>query len=191
VAHLTLFALQVIGLSLLASTFPWRRRVLWLILAGCTIDFAAGILLHAYVQNLENGEQKTVYAALNPAGGKPNDAPATPDSVGGLAWENWYLKHQYALNAQALARLDAAPNALASVGRNQIERSLAENELYWHGWYARNGGSVKLLGDHFRGQPRWRIFAQVGALIVLLGAAMAMVLKSNALLLKDGQRALS
>ena len=185
VAHLTLFSLQAIGLSLLASTFPWRRRVLWLILAGCAIDFAAGILLHAYVQNLENDEQKTVYAALNSTGGKPNDAPVTPDSVGGLAWDNWYLKHQYTLNAQALASLDRAPTAGASVGRGQIERSLAEDESYWHGWYARNGGSVKLLGDHFWGQARWRIFPEISALLALLGAAMGMVLKRNALLLKD------
>ena len=32
------------GLSLLAAVFPWRRALMPVILAGCLIDFSAGIL---------------------------------------------------------------------------------------------------------------------------------------------------
>lgn len=183
VAHLTLFPLQLVGLSFLAAAFPWRRKVLWLILAGCAVDFCGGVLLHAYVQNLENSPGRTVYAGLNATGGKPNDTRAAWYSVGGLAWENWYLKHQYLLNVEALARLDHGPSAHASVGRIQIEQSLTNNDSCWHGWYARNGGSLQFLGDHFSGQAPWCISAQMSALILLLASVIRSVIKKNLLML--------
>ena len=33
--------------------------------------------------------------------------------------------------------------------------SLAEDEGYWHGWYARNNGTIGFLGDHTAGESGW------------------------------------
>ena len=179
VAHLTLFSLQVIGLSLLAGTFPWRRWMCWLIFAGCAVDFSGGVLLHAYVQNLENGKDRTVYAGLNATGGKPNDGATSWYSVGGLAWENWYLKHEYALNAEALTRLNHLPAAHMPIGRDRAEQALQNDQVYWHGWFARNGGSVTFLGDHCAAESHWVVYSQMGLLVILLGALMLLVIRKT------------
>src|SRR5437879_1554929 len=60
-AHLTLLPLEILGLSLLASTFPLRRALLTLVVAGCLIDFSFGIFLHAHLESLENSPQTTIF----------------------------------------------------------------------------------------------------------------------------------
>jgi hypothetical protein len=181
-AHITLLSLEIIGLALLAATFPWRRLVLSLLLAGCLMDFSFGVLLQVYVESLENSSQKTVFLGLNAAGGKPNDNPATLYSFGGVAWDNWYLKHQYALNREGLDNLADRLSQHATVGRAQMQNSLAEDEIFWHGWYARNGGSVTLLGDHFPVESKLPVLAQIGLLILLLVCLMRMVVRKSAVL---------
>ncbi len=52
-AHLTLLPLAAMGLALLAGAFPWRRTLGALLVAGCLIDFAAGILLHVHCESRE------------------------------------------------------------------------------------------------------------------------------------------
>ena len=42
-AHLTMLPLEVLGLSLIAASFPWRRKVAVWLLAGCAIDFGLGV----------------------------------------------------------------------------------------------------------------------------------------------------
>jgi hypothetical protein len=167
---------------LLAATFPWRRLVLSLVLAGCLMDFSFGVLLQVYVESLENSSQKTAFLGLNAAGGKPNDNPATPYSFGGVAWDNWYLKHRYALNRDGLGKLADRPGEHATIGRAQMQRSLAEDEIFWHGWYARNGGAVTLLGDHFPVESKLAVLAQSGLLVLLLVCFMRMVVRKSAVL---------
>jgi hypothetical protein len=183
-AHITLLSLEIVGLALLAGTFPWRRLVLSLVLAGCLIDFSCGVLLQLYVESLENSPHRMVFAGLNAVGGKPNDNPATPYSFGGVAWDNWYLKHQYALNREGISKLDDRPPALASIGKAQMQKSLAEDQTVWHGWYARNGGSVKFLGDQFSGESQWPLVGQIGLLLLLLVCLVGAVVRKNAALLK-------
>ena len=59
--------------------------------------------------------QRTVFQGLNSIGGKPNDNPATPYSFAGTAWDNWYLKHQYALSRKGLDQLAGLPPEAAAV----------------------------------------------------------------------------
>jgi len=185
-AHITLFSLQIMGLSLLAAAFPWRKAMLFAVLAGCVADFSAGIVLHAYVESLENAPGRTVYAGLNPLGGKPADSPTSVFSIGGAAWDNWYLKHQYALNREALNRLSGQNLGYATVAKAKIESALAEDDAYWHGWYSRNGGSVVLLGDHFSSASDAPAFAKIGFLVLLLIFLLRVTASKNMRLLEQG-----
>jgi 4-amino-4-deoxy-L-arabinose transferase-like glycosyltransferase len=177
VAHLTLLPLEILGLSLLAASFPLRRRVLLMLLAGCLIDFSLGIALHARVESLENTPQRKVFAGLNSQSANAGDAVLTPLSPADFAWNNWFLKHQYALNRDALAELDRRPPRNAAFGRAQIERSLAEDDSYWHGWYARNNGSVEFLGDH----SAWGLGLPGGLLLLLLLGLLYALIKQGRL----------
>ena len=147
-AHLTLLPLEILGLSLLAATFPLRRTLLTLVVAGCLIDFSFGVFLHAHVESQENSPQKTIFRSLSVVGvNQPNDV-VTPASPSALTWDNWILKHQYA----QLVELSQSPHPDAVLGRARREEWLREDEVYWHGWYARNNGSVRFLGDDAAGE---------------------------------------
>lgn len=183
-AHITLFSVQIIGLALLATTFPWRKALMSVILVGCVIDFSAGILLQVYVESLENRAGRTVFAGLNPVGGKPMSSATTVYSFGGVAWDNWYLKHQYALNQEGLNKLMGQEASYAPIAKAKMQSALAEDESYWHGWYSRNGGSVKLLGDHFAGSSDAPAVAKIGLLVVLLGLLMRVTARKNGALAK-------
>ena len=147
-AHLTLLPMEILGLSFLAATFPMRRALVSLVVAGCLIDFSFGIFLHAHVESLENTPQKTIFRSLSAVGVNQPNATIAPDSPSALAWNNWILKHQYA----QLMELSQSPNPDAVMGRARREEWLQEDEVYWHGWFARNNGSVEFLGDHAAGE---------------------------------------
>jgi hypothetical protein len=170
-AHVTLLPVEILGLSLLAARFPLRRTLLLLVMAGCLFDFSCGILLHAHVQSLENSSQRSIFPGLSLLGGKESSAATAPDSLSALAWENWFLKHQYALNREKLdelSRYRPANAAVVLIGRAQMQKVLQEDEVYWHGWYARHGGVVEFLGDHTAGESAWRTTVPAGLLLLLL-----------------------
>jgi len=183
-AHITLFSLQILGLAWLAAAFPWRKAVLLLIFAGCLVDFSAGILLQVYVESLENTPGTTSYAGLNAVGGKPTGGPMTAYSFGGVAWDNWYLKHQYALNREGLDRLAGQETGSAPLAKARMQEALCENDAYWHGWYSRNGGSVTLLGDHLAGASGGPAILKLCLLALLLGFLMRATASENAALLR-------
>jgi hypothetical protein len=112
------------------------------------IDFSFGILLHAHVESLENAPQQTVFRSLSVVGVNQPNAVVTPTSPSALGWENWILKHQYA----QLVKLYQSPHPDAVLGRARREEWLREDELYWHGWYARHNGAIEFLGDHDAGE---------------------------------------
>ena len=72
----------------------------------------------------------------------------TSDSLSGASWNNWILKHQYA----QLVALSESHRLDATVGRVQTQKSLGDDEIYWHRWYARNNGAIGFLGDHTAGE---------------------------------------
>jgi hypothetical protein len=60
-AHLTLMPMEVLGLSLIAAAFPWRRLAAIAIVAGCFVDFSLGVFLQARLEAFENTPQRTVF----------------------------------------------------------------------------------------------------------------------------------
>ena len=167
-AHLTLLPMEILGLSLLAAVFPLRRAFLTLVVAGCLIDFSFGIFLHAHVESLENSPQSTIFRSLSAIDTNQPNAVVTPDSPSALGWNNWILKHQYA----QLVELSRSAHPDAVLGRARREEWLQEDEVYWHGWFARNSGSVGFLGDHTAGESGMgtKILA---SLLVMLALALA------------------
>lgn len=181
VAHLTLLPLEILGLSLLAATFPLRRTVLIFLMAGCLIDFSGGILLHAHVESLENDSQRPVFSGLNITGGRGSLEVVTSTSLSGVAWDNWFLKHEYALNTEKLDELSRYRPANAATGRAQMQKALRDDEVYWHGWYARNEGTVEFLGDHTAGASTWAMTVLASMLVLLaIGLVRATLLYGRA-----------
>jgi len=64
VAHLTLLSLQILGISLLAGSFPLPRWAGIALIAGCVIDFSLGVFLQARVENMEDTGQRTAFPGL-------------------------------------------------------------------------------------------------------------------------------
>jgi hypothetical protein len=156
VAHLTLLPLEVLGLTLLAANFSWRRAVAFVILAGCIVDFSLGIFLHARIENLENSPERTVFPGLTVAGTVLAIGLPGPDSLSRTAWSNWFFKHHDALCRQWLQELSEYRLSAAALqsARAPLEHELQQDDALWYGWYARNDGTLTFLGDHFTG-PSW------------------------------------
>jgi len=162
-AHLTLLPMEILGLSVLAAMFPLRRALLTLVVAGCLIDFSFGIFLHAHIESLENSPQKTIFPSLSVIGANQTSPVVTPDSPSPKDWNNWILKHQYA----QLIELSQSPHPDAVLGRARREEWLREDEVYWHGWYARNNGVTEFLGDHTASESGLGTKILAGLLVVL------------------------
>jgi hypothetical protein len=147
-AHITLLSLEVLGLSLLASTFPLRRALLALVIAGCLIDFSFGILLHARIESVENFAQGPISPGLSGSAGKTTQPTLTPYSPSAIARNNWILKHQYA----QLKEFSRSRGPVANTGQVQMQELFRDDEKYWHGWFFRNNGVISFLGDHIAGE---------------------------------------
>jgi hypothetical protein len=157
VAHLTLVPLELLGLTLLSARFFSRRLVAWLIIAGCAIDFSLGIFFHVRIQHLENAAGHTYFTGLSYSRGQFAIGTPGPESLNVSAWRNWLGKHQMAYSEKWLASGesyrpgDPAVEATRADLRAAIAEQLKEDDTLWHGWYARHGGEITLLGDHFDG----------------------------------------
>jgi hypothetical protein len=147
VAHLTLLSMEILGLSLLAGMFPFRRILLALVIAGCLLDFSFGVLLQAHVESLENTSKRKIFPSLVEVMAQ-KQPETTADSLSESAWNNWILKHQYA----QLVELSESHNVDAAVGRGQVQKWSENDQKFWHGWYARNNGAVGFLGDRLAGK---------------------------------------
>ena len=168
VAHLTLVPLEFLGLTWLAANFRSRRWMAVLILAGSMVDFGLGVLLHARIENLENAPGRTVYSGLAVMRSAFVPGPPAPESLSRWAWDNWFRKHQDAKAKEWLAQVEAyrasgaASEASAASVRPVFQEAIDQDRTLWHGWFARHGGSVTLIGDAF-GEGR----APLALLIVL------------------------
>lgn len=60
-AHLTLLSLEILGISLLAASFPLPRIPSMALVAGCVVDFSLGVFLHARVENYEISDQRVAF----------------------------------------------------------------------------------------------------------------------------------
>ncbi|HXA49180.1 MAG TPA: hypothetical protein VNV86_02685 [Candidatus Acidoferrum sp.] len=147
-AHLTLLPLELLGLTLLASRFRQGRILAMLLIAGCVIDFSLGVFLHLRVQHLENTAEHTYFSGPSVINGQVVVAPS-PEGLSGYASDNWLRKHQLAnaqrwrgelLNVQA----EGKPQVMA-----MLDQLTTDDPRLFKGWYARHGGEVEYLGDHF------------------------------------------
>jgi 4-amino-4-deoxy-L-arabinose transferase-like glycosyltransferase len=160
VSHLTLLALQIAGLALLASAFSiLPSAVRWIIIAGCCVDFGLGVFLHARVQSLENTPRREVFASITyQGGGQFGLAPQTANALYETAWRNWLLKRRTELFSRWLRELPRGHEAdpLFQAGwppaEQQLKTGLQLDAENWGGWRARHGGSLEHLGDHAAGQ---------------------------------------
>jgi hypothetical protein len=147
-AHLTLLPLELLGLTLLASRFRQGRILAMLVVAGCVIDFSLGVFLHLRVQHLENTAEHTYFSGPSVLNGQVVVAPSA-EGLSGYASDNWLRKHQLA-NAE---RWRAELRNVQAEGKPQVMSTLdqlaADDPRLFKGWYARHGGEVEYLGDHF------------------------------------------
>jgi len=150
VAHLTLIAIEALGVTLIAASFPWRRWMAVFLIAGCVVDFSLGVFLQARVESFDNTPQKTVFEGFNLVGNDLQLGAMGQDSLSGAAWRNWHLKNRAALDNEWLRRDRQLPQNSAVVQRyaDLFEQDLKSNAQDWQGWYARNGGAMTFLGDH-------------------------------------------
>jgi len=150
VAHLTLIAIEALGVTLIAASFPWRRWTAVFLIAGCVVDFSLGVFVQARVESFDNTPQRTVFEGFNLIGNDLQLGAMGPDSLSAAAWRNWHMKNQEAQDNQWLRRDRQLPQNSPVVQRyaNLFEQDLKSNAQDWQGWYARSGGAMTFLGDH-------------------------------------------
>jgi 4-amino-4-deoxy-L-arabinose transferase-like glycosyltransferase len=176
-AYGTLLSLQAIGLILLATAITQRRILTGLVLVGALADFSLGILLHAHVESLENGNGKSFYSDLVYTNGALRHADPGPDTLSDVAWQNWFDKHRSALCDEWLTELPARHKADAnfqliwSVRQREILDLKKEDDAQWGGWYARHNGEMTFWGDHIAGRFGERV--PIALLIALLTGLIA------------------
>jgi hypothetical protein len=175
VGHLTLLALQVVGLTMLAAVVPCKRGLLMAaILIGCAVDFSFGVLLQAHVESLDNTAHSVVFPGMEFVGGRIQTVAPGPDALSRSAWSNWFNKHRLVVYDWWLASLekqhgsDPAFQAMLPAYRGRMESVRSEDTQRWQGWFANHGGEVKLVADHL---TAWSTIFQM--LLVALFLALA------------------
>lgn len=173
-AHLTLLPLIVLGLTLLAASFPLPRLVVVALLAGCSIDFFIGVLLQARIESLENTPARTVFAVgIREANRVLERVGGNQDSLGVKASANWYIKHQYEISAQLIRELaghqptDETSARFAARALPLAKLTMAQDVDFWHGWLARHDNQIRFLGDIAVEQPGVSRNTQTSLLVVL------------------------
>jgi hypothetical protein len=170
-AHLTLVPLEALGMTLVAASFPWRRAIALLVVAGCLVDFSFGVFLQERVQSLDNTPERTVFQGLSNVNGHLQIGANGPDSLSFPAWLNWFWKNRDNLCHQWLGQLAALPQENSDVVSltAKVRQELGASSSYWDGWFPRHGGSIRMLGDHFAGPSFAGLNVASAALLLLFG----------------------
>jgi len=169
----------VLGLTLLAAAIPWSRAAAIILLAGCAVDFSLGIFLQARIESLENTPRRTVFTvAFNPADGSPVPGKPAPYSLTVQTFGNWYAKHSYEIGARwvrdSSQRGPAGPGIapFRALVRDRFQAGMADDTLFWHGWFTRHGNAMRRLGDLAAGWLDRDLNIPAGALVVLFAGLM-------------------
>jgi hypothetical protein len=153
VAHLTLLPLDALGITLIAASFPWKRLVAGMLIAGCLADFSLGIFLNVRIQSLDNSPQKIIYDdKIRVSNDQVSTGESTPDLPGNTAWLNWFWKNRDRLFTSWINYLESHPQTPAIqrvVARFSAE--LGNDVRNFGGWYGRHGGRFTFIGDDVRG----------------------------------------
>jgi hypothetical protein len=185
VPHLTLLALEVAGLTLLAAAFPKLGRAFRLaIVVGCCIDFSLGVYLQAYVEGMENSPVAMVYPELSFRGRDFLTVGSTPESLGENPWHNWWIKRRGELSERWLAELPRAHQGDRLFAyswpqlRGILTDAIHDDAVNWGAWGARHGGHVNFLGD-------WAAGASGGGSDIASGLFLLMFAGCVVLLLRE------
>jgi len=183
-AHLTLIPLEVLGLSLIAAAFPWRRVAAIAVVAGCIVDFSLGVFLQARLEALENTLRQTVFTTgLNLGYRTFQPGSPTRDGLSDAAWGNWFAKHQFALCRRYIGILagyrtpDAEAREAVSKAQAQLRQDLNEDAVYWQGWWGRHDDTLEFLGDDVAGTSAWRAVVPQALLMFLFLALMGALVR--------------
>lgn len=153
VAHLTLIPVEALGITLIAASFPWRRSLAMLLIAGCMLDFSLGVSLQAYVEGFDNTPQETIFNGFHANGTDIELGAMGRDTLSGAAWRNWYFKNKEMLDRQWLRQVSELPDSVeVRKFMRYFEHALQPSAPDLQGWYARNGGAIAFLGDHLPGR---------------------------------------
>jgi hypothetical protein len=159
VPHLTLLALEVLGLCFLASVLPkFGHSMRILVVAFCCVDFAIGVYWQAHIESLENTPEHTVFTQLNYSGTSGWREPPTEFALSETAWGNWAAKHQVGMYQRWLRDLpvgheaDPAFQAQWSQLRPMLEEGIHDFDVSWGAWPRRHGGVIAYLGDSVAGR---------------------------------------
>ncbi len=180
VSHLTLLALEMAGLVVLAGAFPRLHPAIRVALvAGCLVDFGLGIFLQARVESLENTPTRTVFPGITYLGsGRFGMSQATADTLTENSWGNWLLKHRSELYGKWLVELPRGnendplfqanwPNAA-----QELKKGIQTDVTAWGGWRERNGGLLEHLGDRVAGQSGRGTDIATGLFLALFAGCM-------------------
>jgi hypothetical protein len=178
VPHLTLLAVEVLGLALLAANFRrFPQFVQFLLIAACCVDFYFGVFLEARMESLENTPQQVIYPQPRYAGGRFFFAGDGPLALGEDSWRAWMLKHRATLYPKWLKEIPAAYQGdpvFASVwpaSERFLQDGVSDDAQNWNGWGARHG-DVVYLGDWVAGPSGQGVdTATLVFAILFLGAA--------------------
>jgi 4-amino-4-deoxy-L-arabinose transferase-like glycosyltransferase len=185
-AHLTLFPLEVLGLTLLTNAFSRRRILMFLVVAGCVIDFSLGVFLNAHVQSLEENSPKAIFGGLAFSDAGLQRAIPPSNALTDFAWVNWFGKHRIALCDQWLVQLPEQNKNSPSfesgwpAAKTDILKMRQEDDA-WGGWYSRHHGEIEYIGDHVVGQVGEELPAAI-LLIVMIGLIATLIRQTPALL---------
>jgi hypothetical protein len=106
-----------------------------------------------------------------------------PDTLSGVAWQNWFEKHRWALSDRWLRELPARHGTdevfkiIWPVRRDEIANLKKQDELQWGGWYSRHNGELTFWGDHVAG--RFGALPPAAVLLAHLGALIAVFIKQT------------
>jgi hypothetical protein len=186
VPHLTYLPLVALGLTLLAAALPVRNRVLAILLiAGCAVDFGLGVFLQARIESEENTTRQRVFGGPVFQGGTfQTDMP--DGALSSIAWTNWYRKHTAQLASGWLQDMPRQHGSDAAFQQQwppiaaHLKEVQAEDGTFWHGWYARNGGSVTYLGDDVAGPAGTGTDVATAVLLALFVGLMAALMRQAA-----------
>jgi hypothetical protein len=186
VPHLTLLALEVAGLTLLAAAFPKLGRAFRLaIVVGCCIDFSLGVYLQAHVEGMENSPVAMVYPELSFRGREFLTVGSTPESLGENPWHNWWIKRRGELSERWLAELPRAHQGdrLFAYSWPQVRGILADaihdDAVNWGAWGARHGGRVDFLGDWAAGLSGGGSDIASGVFLLMFAGCVVLLLRET------------
>jgi hypothetical protein len=101
VAHLTLFSLEILGISFLAASFPLPRMAGLALMIGCTADFLFGVFLQAHVEHIEYPAQRIAIPGMTYVNGISQRPGGTIHFLGDHFGNSWFGR----LDAQSVLLL--------------------------------------------------------------------------------------